>query len=177
GRAPRRGPRAQPRPRFPPPRSRLRSRAGRTSLAGAARALPRGALVPKRVRPGLPAGRVDELEPSIGAARRPLEACVGDLLPVRVGQDLAGVPVAEASGADGGAAAWAGAERDPAAGAAPHLDAPVLDSELVHEGTRRAVEATAGERAQHRRLRAFGDARPNPGEAAVEARVVGVVGG
>src|SRR2546423_14543409 len=35
----------------------------------------------------------------------------------------------------------------------------------------------AGERARRRRLRSCGDACPNPGEAAVEARVVGVVGG
>src|SRR5439155_25608579 len=138
--------------------------------AGAARALPRETLGPQRVRPCLPAVGVDEIEPSVEAAGRPLEACARDLFLVCLRQDLAGVPVAEAAGADGGAPAAAGAQRDPAAGAAPHLDPPVLDSKFVHERAHRAVEGTVGEGAQHRRLRAYGG--PDPGEATVEVRVV-----
>ena len=91
---------APPWPRSPRRRSRRRSRAGRILDSRAARSPHRAASLPQRIRPGLAAVFVDELEPSEGNTRRNLETSGSDLPRVRFGQDLPTVPVAGRAGAD-----------------------------------------------------------------------------
>ena len=91
-------------------------------------------------------------------------------------EDLGCVRIAEPAGVRPRAAP-AGEERDARGRAAAHRDRAVVDLDARGSRARSSRRTPGAQRVEHRRLRLLGGAHHRPGEAAVVAGVVRVVGG